>query len=108
MNPRGRVPVLRDGDYVVAESVAILAYLERRFPDPPLFGRDAAEAGRIWQWVAEQVTDVDAASEDYILPLYFGEVAEKAGAMRAAVPTLAAYLDRAEETLSRGPWLVGD
>ena len=28
MNPRGRVPVLNDGDYVVFESVAILYYLD--------------------------------------------------------------------------------
>ena len=32
LNPRGKVPVLRDGDIVVYESVAILAYLERLRP----------------------------------------------------------------------------
>src|SRR6202789_1724727 len=34
LNPRGRVPVLKDGDYVVFESVAILYYLEVKFPKP--------------------------------------------------------------------------
>ena len=32
MNPRGRVPVLKDGDYVVFESVAILYYLDVKYP----------------------------------------------------------------------------
>ena len=32
MNPRGRVPVLKDGDYVVFESLAVLYYLERKYP----------------------------------------------------------------------------
>ena len=32
LNPRGRVPVLKDGDYVVFESLAILYYLERKYP----------------------------------------------------------------------------
>ena len=49
MNPRGKVPVLRDGDVVVTESMAILAYLDRRFPEPPLFGRTAEETARIWR-----------------------------------------------------------
>jgi glutathione S-transferase len=28
LNPRGRVPVLKDGDYVVFESLAVLYYLD--------------------------------------------------------------------------------
>ena len=38
MNPRGKLPVLRDADYVVFESVAVLYYLDRKYPDPPIFG----------------------------------------------------------------------
>ena len=32
MNPRGRLPVLRDGDYVVFESLAVLYYLDLKYP----------------------------------------------------------------------------
>src|SRR5512138_4014731 len=53
MNPRGKVPVIRDGDFVLAESMAILAYLDRKHPEPPLLGRTAEEAGRIWETVFE-------------------------------------------------------
>ena len=45
MNPRGRVPVLKDGDYVVFESLACLLYLDQKYPDYPLFGTSAEEAG---------------------------------------------------------------
>ncbi len=38
INPRGRVPVLKDGDYVVFESVAVLYYLDVKYPQPPIFG----------------------------------------------------------------------
>ncbi len=55
-NPRGRVPVLlHDGDTLV-DSSDILAELERRFPDPPLFPADpavAAEAKLIEDWADE-------------------------------------------------------
>ena len=39
---QGLVPVLVDGDVVVPDSVAILRYLEEKWPDPPLFPRDPA------------------------------------------------------------------
>jgi glutathione S-transferase len=107
MNPRGRVPVLREDALVIHESTAIMAYLDRRFPDPPLFGRDAAETGLIWQWVAEQSTDVDPHVEQYILPLYFNQVSERAETMRAAIPAIKEHLVRVEATLTRVPWLVG-
>jgi glutathione S-transferase len=46
LNPRGEVPVLTDGDVVVHESIAIVAYLEGEFPEPALFGATSAETGR--------------------------------------------------------------
>ena len=50
LNPRGQVPVLTHGDYVLTESLAILAYLDREFPTPPLFGARAYEtAGDLGQ-----------------------------------------------------------
>ena len=44
---QGLVPVLVDGDVVVPDSVAILRYLEERWPDPPLFPRDAARRAEL-------------------------------------------------------------
>jgi glutathione S-transferase len=39
---QGLVPVLVDGDRAIADSTAILLYLDERYPDPPLVPRDAA------------------------------------------------------------------
>jgi glutathione S-transferase len=41
------VPVLIDGDEVIADSTRILHHLERRFPDPPLFPADPAAAAEV-------------------------------------------------------------
>jgi glutathione S-transferase len=41
------VPVLIDGDAVIADSTRILHHLERRFPDPPLFPSDPAAAAEV-------------------------------------------------------------
>jgi len=53
LNPRGRLPVLKDGDYVVFESVAILYYLDVKFPARPIFGTNPEEAGVIMRVICE-------------------------------------------------------
>jgi glutathione S-transferase len=44
---QGLVPVLVDGDEVVADSVRILRHLEAKWPDPPLFPRDVARRAEL-------------------------------------------------------------
>ncbi len=53
LNPRGRVPVLKDGDYVCFESLAVLYYLDLKYPEPPIFGRTPEEAGMIMRVICE-------------------------------------------------------
>src|SRR5277367_6337797 len=53
LNPRGRVPVLKDGDYVVFESVAVLYYLDVKYPQAPIFGGTPEEAGVIMRVICE-------------------------------------------------------
>ena len=44
---QGLVPVLADDDVVVPDSVAILRYLEQKWPDPPLFPTDPARRAEL-------------------------------------------------------------
>ncbi|MGH8208775.1 MAG: glutathione S-transferase family protein [Steroidobacteraceae bacterium] len=53
LNPRGRVPVLRDGDYVCFESLAVLYYLDLKYPQPRIFGHTPEEAGVIMRVICE-------------------------------------------------------
>ena len=105
LNPRGTVPVLRDGEVVVRESIAILAYLDRQYPERPLFGRSGAEAAAIWQEVLEGAATADT-FENFIVPLYFGESVEKEAHVRAAIPRIQAELERLETTLAVRSWLA--
>jgi glutathione S-transferase len=108
LNPRGRVPTLRDGETVVYESLAILAYLDRKYPSPAIFGATPVEAARVWQTVCEALSDLDRASQDYTVPIYFGRAAEDAEKIRGAVPGLRLELARLETTLRDRTWLVGN
>jgi glutathione S-transferase len=110
LNPRGLVPVLRDGEVVVSESLAIVAYLDRRAPEPPLFGRTPAEAARVWQSCMETALYLDGPGDRFILPLYRGQSAEpeRAAAVRGAISPIAAELTRLEAALADHPYLALD
>lgn len=51
MNPNGLVPVLRDGDFTIWESHAILRYLATKDPQSRLLSKDPAQAARADQWL---------------------------------------------------------
>jgi maleylacetoacetate isomerase len=47
LNPQGRVPALVDGERVLTQSLAIVEYLDERFPAPPLLPATPAERSRV-------------------------------------------------------------
>jgi len=49
LNPQGLVPVLEDAGVVIPQSLAAIAYLDERFPDPPLLPPDASGRARVRQ-----------------------------------------------------------
>lgn len=50
--PKVQVPTLIDGATVIQETAEILDHLERRKPNPPLYGKDAQERAAIERYVA--------------------------------------------------------
>ncbi len=46
LNPAGTVPLLRDGDLIVSDSLAIAEYLAERFPDRELWPTEVAARAR--------------------------------------------------------------
>jgi maleylacetoacetate isomerase len=47
INPQQAVPTLVDGDRTLTQSIAILEYLEERYPDPPLLPASAEDRARV-------------------------------------------------------------
>jgi glutathione S-transferase len=106
MSPRGKVPVIRDGDFVLTESLAILSYLDRKYPDPPLFGRSAEDAGRI----AAAISDFESYLRqplDVVTRWLFGDKPRTAE-IDDANAKVKVEIDRFEKRIGRGPWLVGE
>jgi len=108
LNPRGRVPVLKDGDYVVFESLAVLYYLDLKYPDPPIFGRTPEEAGVIMRVICE----FQAYAEDQvtnILRTVFGLAPSgPAPDLTEAMHVVASEARTIEGRLSKSNWIVGE
>lgn len=49
----GRVPVLEDDGFLLSESLAILQYVEAKFPTPPLFPQDARSRARVSMFLSQ-------------------------------------------------------
>jgi glutathione S-transferase len=108
MNPRGKVPVLRDGDYSLYESIAIISYLESKYPERPVLGRTPTETGLIWRQVSEVMAYVEPALDRVCIPIYRGAAAEQIDAVRSAAHDVAGQLAPFETSLAARTWLVGD
>ncbi|CAN6584685.1 unnamed protein product [Malus baccata var. baccata] len=60
LNPMGYVPVLVDGDTVVADSFAIILYLEEKYPQHPLLPPDLQKKAINYQkYIEEKVRPIE-------------------------------------------------
>ena len=108
LNPRGRLPVLKDGDYVCFESLAILYYLDLKYPQPPLFGRSPEEAGTIMRVVCEYQAYIEPHVTTITRGVFAGDVDLHADTMTAAVHAAANEARTIEARLAKSDWIVGD
>jgi glutathione S-transferase len=100
INPLGRVPALRDGNFTLHESLAIMVYLDRKHPNPPLFGRTAEEAGRIFERISEFISDFWSPGQRLIRSIFFGPplAADEAKEVREKIHLSLARLEECAES----------
>lgn len=108
MNPRGRVPVLKDGDHIVFESLACLLYLDRKYPDPPLFGRTPEEAGTIMRVICEYQAYAEAHLMEIVSAVFLGQMDGRLEEVTKASHLVEGEARTIEGRLSKSDWLVGE
>jgi glutathione S-transferase len=107
LSPRGRLPVLKDGDYVCFESLAILYYLDLKHPEPPIFGRTPEEAGTIMRVICEY----QAYIEPHVMSIVDAVLRKgdlRSDAVTQAMHAAASEARTIEARLSRSDWVVGE
>jgi glutathione S-transferase len=112
LSPTGKIPALQDGDYTLADSAAICAYLERKQPEPSLYPRDDRHYGHaLWfeQYAGGTVfRDIvhPLFHEVFVNPKVKGIATDHAcidHVLTRVLPEVFGYLD----AVSNGPFLAG-
>ncbi len=108
MNPRHKVPVVREGDVVVYESAAILHWLDRRVPEHPLFGQTPTENARIETLCAEVTSYLDAQVATFVRAAFSEGRRHSRDEALAAQTALTGELAYFEANLDRGHFVGED
>jgi len=112
-SPFRKIPALKDGDYTLCDSTAIIAYMEAKHPQPALIPADARARGKA-VWFEELADTILAPANTKIFfnriigPRFLNIPCNEAEAMEAQtsmLPPLYAYLEGA---IPASGFLVGD
>ncbi len=110
-SPFSKIPAIADGDFTLADSTAIVAYLEAKYPEPALLPKDAEGRGRaVWfDEVADTLLIPSAAPivlNRFLYPKIFGKDGDEAAAL-AAEDAAMRSLDYLEGQLGEDGWFDG-
>ena len=113
-SPFKKMPAMRDGDYVLADSSAIIAYLEAKHPDPELIPSEPRARGKVI-WFDEFSDTIMAACgakmffNRIVAPRFLGRAGDESAAVTAERDELPPILDYVEKVApDPGRYLVGD
>jgi len=114
LSPLRRIPVLVDGDVVIADSSVICAHLDERYPARPLLPADPADRARA-RWLEEfadsRMGEVFIWRMFYPLavgPAVFGDTGDAAAVEHNRAHDVPAVLDYLESQLPAQGWLFGE
>lgn len=108
MNPRGRVPVIKDADFVVFESLACMQYIDRKYPERPIFGTSAEEAATIMRVICEYQAYAEQYMTRIVSAVFLETLDEDAEEVTRAMHLAAGEARTIEGRLSQCDWLVGE
>lgn len=112
-SPLRKMPALRDGDFTLADSSAMIQYLEARFPDPAMIPSDPRMRGTVIWFEEFADCSLTACSgkmffNRVVAPRFFGRPGDEDVAKAAETQELPPLLDYLEQVVPEpGEFLVG-
>lgn len=112
LHPLGKIPVIEDDGIAVPDSSVIIAYLERAYPERPLYPAGAADLARAL-WLEEYAdtrlreATLPFFSEHVVKPLFQGKPADDAALAAAIAPRDEAF-GYLEKQLTGSSFAIGE
>lgn len=112
-SPLAKMPAMDDDGFMLADSSAIIHYLEAKHPEPALIPADPQERGRVIWWDEFGDTVFAACSgkmffNRIVAPKFLGREGDLAAAAQAEREELPKLLDYLESAIPASGFLVGD
>ncbi len=110
INPAGLVPAWIEGDFHLAQSIAIIEYLEEVHPDPPLLPRDAAGRAIVREIALTIASDIHPIGNLRVLNRLIELDVDQAARMTWLRHWIIRGFEAIETRLARlpGPFAIGD
>jgi glutathione S-transferase len=109
MNPNGTIPTIDDGGFVLWESIAIVAWLARRYAPVRLYGGSEETFARALQWMIWTNHNLDPAMHTLVMHLERLPPEQRSAAtVGAARQDAVRKLELMEAHLARSRWFAGD
>jgi glutathione S-transferase len=109
VNPKGRVPVLVDGDWVLTEAPAILRYIAARHPAAGLWPWEPREEARCAEWLNWLSSTIQVAFGHVRRAARYAKDPRAVEDVAATGKKTAHELWQAVDTrLGEGPWAIGE
>lgn len=111
MNPTGKIPALRHGDFTLGETRAICGYLDS-FPGPRLIPAEPRAAAKAEQWLSIVATHIDPVCvRQYLFGYFFPGTPDGSpnrALIDAALPKMEPQFAMLEHAVAAGGFLAGD
>lgn len=114
INPRAQVPVLVDGDAVITQIVAIVGYLDAKFPGQNFLPKEPLARAKVMETLAWMNNTVHPAFTHFFMPFKFADSEPAQAEMKShaakVYPGMLGELEAmAQEAAAAGrPWLAGE
>ncbi len=110
LNPFAQIPVLDDNGFILAESMAILEYLEERYPQPALLPADTQRRARIRQLMCWGTDYWPPAWKQWMAPRLPAALADPwtDASVAEGRQAICGHLDVLQQQLQDKTWLVTD
>ena len=108
INPRGQIPVFKHEDLVITESLAIMHYIDAKYPQKKLFGDSAQQVACIEQTCHEILAYTDKAVTAFVQPVFRQKLQDVSADLEAIGSKIKQELAVWDSILSNQQFLGGE
>lgn len=106
LNPRGKLPILKHGDFILTESLAIITYIDTLSSNNPLFSGNNQQQAKIWKEISEFDSFVFPVAMKIVRPIFTSNVEGKEEVIQVAARSTRKELNHINDKLQSSDWLA--